>query len=173
MNIYEEDKYPWLIQEKEFIKKNISEGKKVLGICLGAQLIADTLGAKVYKNQYKEIGWFPIKLQKNKIFKGLPEIVNVLHWHGDTFELPKGAELLASSEACINQGFIYNQKVIGLQFHFEMSAPSVKVLLKNCKDELVKGKFIQTEDYLLSQPENFKNSEKYLYNFLNNLENEV
>lgn len=170
MNIYEEDKYSWLKKEKEFIKKAVENKKTVLGICLGAQLIADVLEAKVYKNQHKEIGWFPLKLTQNLgLFKDLPEELNVLHWHGDTFDIPKNCISLGSSQACKNQGFIYKNKVIGLQFHLETSRESLKNLIDNCKSELTESKYIQTAEDMLSQDENFKNLEKNLYIFLDNL----
>lgn len=174
MNIYEEDKFPWLKKEKEFIKKAVENNKTVLGICLGAQLIADVLGAKVYKNQNKEIGWFPIKLSEEAkntaLFKDLPQEFSAFHWHGDTFDIPKESILICSSEACKNQGFIYKNKVIGLQFHLETSPAALKNLAENCKDEIKDEKFIQSPEYMLSQDDNFKNLEKILYKFLDNIE---
>lgn len=174
MNIYEENKYPWLKEEREFIKKAIENKKIILGICLGAQLISDVLGAKVYKNQHKEIGWFPVKLTQNShLFKDFPEELNVIHWHGDTFDLPKGSTLVGSSEACKNQGYIYKNKVIGLQFHLETSSVSLKNLIDNCKYEIKDKKFIQTAEYMLSQNENFEELKKNLYVLLNNIEREA
>jgi GMP synthase-like glutamine amidotransferase len=89
MNIHEEDRYPWLAKEKEFIHQAIASDKIVLGICLGAQLMADVLGGKVRKNVHREIGWFPVKLmpesRASPIFRVLPEEFMALHWHGDTF----------------------------------------------------------------------------------------
>lgn len=173
MNIYEEDKYLWLKKEKEFIKKAIESNKKVLGICLGAQLIADVLGAKVYKNPHKEIGWYPVKFSKDAqniyLFNNLPEELSVIHWHGDTFNIPKESISIGSSEACKNQGFIYKNKVIGLQFHLETSVESLNNLIENCKDEIIKDKFIQTPEKMLLQKENFVELERNLYNFLDNL----
>jgi GMP synthase-like glutamine amidotransferase len=124
MNIYEEDKYPWLAREKRFIWDSIASNKIVLGICLGGQLIADVLGGKVRRNLYKEIGWHPIKLtsegQKSRIFSVLPKTFMAFHWHGDTFEIPPQALRAAESEACANQAFMLG-KAIGLQFHLESS----------------------------------------------------
>jgi GMP synthase-like glutamine amidotransferase len=109
MNIYEEDKYPWLRKEKEFIKRAIASDKIVLGICLGAQLMADALGGNVHKNMHREIGWFPVNLtpaaKKSRIFGVLPERFMAMHWHGDTFDLPPGALHAAESQACSNQAF--------------------------------------------------------------------
>ena len=127
MNIYEEDKYPWLSKEKEFIHQAIASDKIVLGICLGAQLMADVLGGKVQRNVHREIGWFPVKLmpesKASRIFRVLPEEFMALHWHGDTFELPPGAVHTAESQACKNQAFELG-KAIGLQFHLESSLDS-------------------------------------------------
>lgn len=146
MNVYEENEYPWLKLEKEFIKQSIEEDKAVLGICLGAQLIANVLGSKIYKNEYKEIGWFPIcltdKALESPLFKNLNETFDVFHWHGDTFELPENSVRIAASEACINQGFIYNERVIGLQFHLESSMESIENLIKHCNNEIVSSKYI-------------------------------
>ena len=108
MGVYDEQIYPWLKLEKKFIKEAISSGKTVLGICLGAQLIADTLGARVYQNKYREIGWFDIirskEAENTLLAKALPQKAKVFHWHGDTFDIPNGAIPLARSEACQNQG---------------------------------------------------------------------
>ncbi|RKX39776.1 MAG: amidotransferase [Verrucomicrobia bacterium] len=136
MGIYDHKEHPWLVAEKQFIKNAIDAGKTVLGICLGAQLIADVLGAKVYAGPQKEIGWFPIRRAE-----GAPEIIpeelTAFHWHGDTFGIPEGAVRLASSEACQTQGFIYNDHVVALQFHLETTLESMEALIENCADELV------------------------------------
>jgi GMP synthase-like glutamine amidotransferase len=98
--------------------------KIVLDICLSAQLIANALGAKVYAGEHKEIGWLPIQtteaVQRSPALDFLPTQLKVFHWHGDTFELPEQAIRLAYSEGCSNQAFLYNEKVLGLQFHLEM-----------------------------------------------------
>lgn len=94
MNIYEEEKYPWLAVEKKFIARTIESGKIVLGICLGSQLIADVLGGRVSRNKYRELGWFPVTLTKeakdSPVFSALPARFNVFQWHGDTFKIPQG-----------------------------------------------------------------------------------
>ena len=172
MNIYEEDKYPWLKDEKVFIKKAIETGIPVLGICLGSQLIADVLGAKVYKNSCKEIGWFPVEFTeealKTGVFKDFPRKANFFHWHGDTFDIPENCTRIGSNEACKNQGFVYNDKVVALQFHPESNYASIKKLIENCEDELKDKKYIQSADFMLSQSEQFEQLEKILHKFLNN-----
>jgi GMP synthase-like glutamine amidotransferase len=156
MSVHDEEKYPWLADEKKFIEKAIERGKKVVGICLGAQLIAEVLGAKVYPNAEKEIGWWPVALTEagktNPLLADLADGQQVFHWHGDTFDLPKGAIHLATSEGCANQAFLYNNQVLGLQFHLESTAESVVEMIENCGEELEqKGKYIQSRQELLNE----------------------
>ncbi len=137
MNIYEEAEYPWLAREKQFIGQAIQSGKVVLGICLGAQLIADVLGGRVTSNAHKEIGWFPIELTAeataSPLFDFLPPGLAAFHWHGDTFALPQGAVRIARSEACENQAFLHGKSVVGLQFHLEFTSRSLATILPNCE----------------------------------------
>jgi GMP synthase (glutamine-hydrolysing) len=129
MGIYEEKKYSWLKEEKIFIEKALEANKKVLGICLGAQLIADVLGAKVYKNRYREIGWFPVRLTKqgrnSRLLDNIPSGLMVFHWHSDTFDIPDNAIHLFENDACRNQGFQYGNNVIGIQFHLEVEKADI------------------------------------------------
>lgn len=174
MNIYEDNKYPWLTQEKRFIKEAIKHNKTVIGICLGSQLIADVLGAKVYPGRYQEIGWFPInttnEAQNLNTLSDLAPHKHVFHWHGDTFDLPQGATRLAYSEACQNQAFIYGNKVLALQFHLESTKESVRQIIENCSSELIDGKYIQKPEEMLSQDENFYKINMAMRSILNNLE---
>jgi len=146
MNIYEHDKYPWLAAEKQAITKAIDNGKFVIGICLGAQLVADVLGAKVTKNAHKEIGWLPVVqaqgISVKKPFDALPREYMAFHWHGDTFGLPPGAILQSSSAGCENQGFMFGDRVIGLQYHIEATQKSVEGLIANCGSELVPAQYV-------------------------------
>jgi GMP synthase-like glutamine amidotransferase len=174
MNIYEEKTYPWLVREKEFIAKAIAAKKTVLGICLGAQLIADVLGAKVKRNNFTEIGWFPVTLtpesKRVPIFAALPKKFTAFHWHGDTFDIPPGAVRVAHSGGCKNQAFVYSDRVIGLQFHLEYSLESIKRMLENCEDELVGGEFIQTEEEILAKKGNLRETGVLLNSLLDNIE---
>ena len=133
MGVHDEDKFSWLASEKRIIEECIRQGNVVLGICLGAQLIADVLGARVYPNRYREIGWFPIELtesgKKSPLFGFLPERLSVFHWHGDTVDLPAGAVHIALSEACEHQAFVYDKRVLGLQFHMESTPEGVDGLI--------------------------------------------
>jgi len=155
MSVNDEQEYPWLVNEKKFIKSVIEARKPTLGICLGAQLIANSMGGEVFPNSVKEIGWFPIhatKSTKNAVFQ-FPEETEVFHWHGETFSLPLGAVPIAESKGCKNQAFQIGTKVIGLQFHIETALSSAKAIVDNCRDELVKGEYIQTEVEILSAPQ--------------------
>jgi GMP synthase (glutamine-hydrolysing) len=140
MGVYDEAIYPWLAAEKAFIKEIIAQNKPVLGICLGAQLIAEVLGSKVWKNDQKEIGFFPM-IGKPVM---LPDEFTAFHWHGDTFGIPEGAVHLASSEATANQAFLYKENVLGLQFHLETTEESLLSLYENARDEITEAPFIQT-----------------------------
>ena len=155
MNIYEEELYPWLRQEKALLKEAIAAGKIVLGVCLGAQLIADTLGAKVTRNRHREIGWFPLHAIHPTMAGIIPAQALVMHWHGDTFTLPPDAEPLAASEACPNQGFIYQGRVFGLQFHLESTPESLASLIAYSGDELATAPYIQTPAEMLAHADRF------------------
>ncbi len=149
MNIYDNDKYPWLRGEKDFIREAITNEKKILGICLGAQLIADVLGAEVYPNGNKEIGWFNIKKDQagfTEMLNFLPDESSAFHWHGDTFELPEGAQRLFSSDATLNQGFIFGDRVIALQFHWEVTPESLENLLTHASGDLEESPYVQTPE---------------------------
>ncbi|CAB1274353.1 type 1 glutamine amidotransferase [Candidatus Nitrosacidococcus tergens] len=173
MNIYEEKTYPWLTQEKKFIEQAIKAGKGVIGVCLGAQLIADVFGASVIKNLDKEIGWFPVEFMQeakdSPWLNVLPQKLEVFHWHGDTFTLPKGAIHIAQSKGCIQQGFIYHEKVLALQFHLEVQADNIQKLIKHCGDELQSGKYIQTPNEMLGKEEGFKRAQEVMVALLNKL----
>ena len=155
MSVYDESTYPWLIQEKEFIRQAISNGKTVIGICLGSQLIAEVLGAKVYPNKQKEIGWFEIEISEKAkqlpLTDGFDNRFTVFHWHGDTYDLPAGSTLMYSSNVCTNQAFIFNNKVLGLQFHLEVTAQTVELMVKNGAIELIEGETIQSAKKMLEQ----------------------
>ncbi len=153
MNIFNDD-LAWLNEEKQFVKETIDAGKVVVGICLGAQLIAHVLGARVYTNSKKEIGWWPVKYsaggKSHAILKDFPDEFVTFHWHGDTFDIPAGAVKLMSSVVTPNQAFLYKSKVLALQFHFETTMHSIKEITSNCRDELINAPYIQSEDEILA-----------------------
>ncbi len=149
MSVQEENRFPWLSREKVFIKRCIELGKRVLGVCLGAQLIAEVLGGHVSPNAHKEIGWFPVRRTSDSegsaLFSSLPQCFHAFHWHGDTFSIPEGAVRLAESDGCANQAFSYGDTVLALQFHIESNAQGVSKLLRHCSGDLQAGPYVQSE----------------------------
>ncbi len=169
MSVNDEDMFPWLAREKQFICDMIGSGKPVLGICLGAQLIASAMGAKVYRNPVKEIGWYPINgvsLTDRSIFS-FPASMEVFHWHGETFDLPAGAIRLAGSKGCENQAFQIGRSAIGLQFHLETTPESAGKMVFHCRDELIPSQYVQTEEEIFSvKPENYQTINRMMDNIL-------
>lgn len=155
MGVYDESIHSWLKPEKKFIDQAIAAGKKVIGICLGAQLLAEVLGARVFKNKWKEIGWYPVAKMESARLSAidpvLPREFYAFHWHGDTFDIPHGALHLAESKACAHQAFIYQEKVLGLQFHLESSRSSIESLIENCAAEIAPESYIQGTETIRSQ----------------------
>ena len=153
MSIHDEIEYPWLRSEKRLILQAIQAGKIVLGICLGAQLMAHVLGAKVYNNAQKEIGWFPVQRSLGLSAQDFqfPSTLEVFHWHGETFDLPQGAVRLAESAACKNQAFQWGRQAIGLQFHLETTTETAQAMVKNCGEELQPGPTIQSANTILGK----------------------
>ncbi|THF76420.1 type 1 glutamine amidotransferase [Cohnella fermenti] len=176
MSIHDEHEYAWLKQEKEVIAQAVSRGKNVVGFCLGAQLIAAALGANVYPNTHKEIGWFPIRLTPEGLSslhapgQAWPAELPVFHWHGETFDLPEGAVLLASSAACQHQAFAYGSSVFGFQFHLEMLEDNILSIIENCGDELKEAPYIQSKaEILKTSREEVDRATAVLYKFLDKL----
>ncbi|MFW5861194.1 MAG: type 1 glutamine amidotransferase [Spirochaetota bacterium] len=154
MSVNEENKFPWLALEKEFVYNCIQSDIPILGICLGAQMLADVLGAPVYHNPEKEIGWFEItqrdEAADSSLGRVLPRRFTAFHWHGETFDIPDGAVPLAKSAACCNQAFSYNNdRVLALQFHCESTEESVQDLVENCRDELDGSKWVMNEHAIM------------------------
>ncbi|OHD15151.1 MAG: hypothetical protein A2086_04925 [Spirochaetes bacterium GWD1_27_9] len=172
MNVYEEDKFPFLKEEKKFIEDAIEMNKKVVGICLGAQLISCVLGGKVTKNKFKEIGFFNVKKTNPKdnlkILELIPDEFLCFHWHGDTFEIPKQATSIFKSEGCDNQGFIYKNNVLALQFHLELNKNGLYSLIDNCKNELTKALYIQDETKIIANIKHLQQMEGLMNKILDN-----
>lgn len=139
MNVYEEDRYPFLRDEDLFIKEAIQRGKSLLGICLGAQLVAKALGANVFKAPAKEIGWYDVSLTRigsqDPFFSKLPKRFSVFQWHEDTFEVPKAANLIVTSTSIPNQAFRYGDNAYGLQFHLEVTEEMIQEWMEAYEEE--------------------------------------
>lgn len=170
MSVNDEAVLPWLRAEKLFIKNAIAANKMILGICLGAQLIAESLGASVIKNAEKEIGWFPLNpgaQTKNSILNELfSSNITAFHWHGETFSLPDSANHLASSTACANQAFSIDDRIIGFQFHLETTPECAEALITNCADDMTDGQYVQDMETILDNPNHFIQANKTMRNIL-------
>jgi GMP synthase-like glutamine amidotransferase len=155
MNVYQHRDHPWLVAEKAALSVAFAAGKRVLGVCLGAQLIADVLGGKVAQNREREIGWWPLRATALGADAAggryaFPAFTHVLHWHGDTYSLPPGATRLAESAACAQQAFAWGERVLGLQFHVEMDAAAISAIATGCADELKDGgRWVQDAESLV------------------------
>lgn len=173
MNVDEHDTYPWLVREKEFIRRVIDRGTRVLGVCLGGQLISTVLGGSVAPNRQKEIGWFPIDLTAeaagHPVFGRYPRQVPAFHWHGDRFSIPPGGVRLAGSEACDNQAFQHGRRCLALQFHWDYSLQSVETMIAHCGDELIDAPGIQRPEEMLAQPERFDAIRGMLFEMLDGM----
>ena len=163
MGVSDENDYPWLTLEKEFIESVIKRDIPVLGVCLGAQLIADVLGARVSKNHTEEIGWYPvnkIKFIDDQRVTSFPDQFNAYHWHGDTFDIPSGATNFLASQGCSNQAFIYGESTLGLQFHLEMLPSNVQGIYQECGNPDKQGDYVQSLEDMLSPMEFFQQANK-------------
>lgn len=172
MSVHDEEVFPWLVAEKQFIKKAIDNGKKVLGICLGAQLIAEVLGGTVSQNTCVEIGWYPVEFHQHDLqaltngLQKFPPSLVCFHWHGETFSYPEKSIPIGSSAACSNQGFVYKDYVVAFQFHIETSPESLRVMLEDCEQDLVAGPYVQTAVEMQKMAIHIPALKKTLFDFL-------
>lgn len=172
MSVYDDHLYPWLQEEKAFIEDAMQAGKKVLGICLGAQLTALCLGAFVPTALQKEIGWYNVQVAPEAI-KAAPHISALLaeqpvvfHWHGDKFDIPYGGYELAFSAANSNQGFVFKDHVLGLQFHLELTTDNLDQMLEHGRHELLEGTYIQPEETIRASAYLIADNNKLMGNIL-------
>jgi GMP synthase-like glutamine amidotransferase len=170
MNVSDEHRVPWLAAEKRFLRAAVQGDAPVLGICLGSQLLADALGAAVHANPEPEIGWFPVArtTETSPAFAGFPRRAVVFHWHEQTWDLPPGAVRLASSAACAGQAFAYRDRVIGLQFHPEMT-PAIAGAMLDAEGELPTGRCVQAVPAILADAERFEGGNALLRDILDRL----
>jgi GMP synthase-like glutamine amidotransferase len=130
---------PWLHAEKRYIAEAIASGRLVLGVCLGSQIIAEVLGGKIRRNAQREIGWYTVERtprgDEEPLIAGWTDPLVVGQWHGDTFDLPDGIEPVLTSEACANQAFVFDRRVVGVQFHLEWTEALLGGLIAECGDD--------------------------------------
>ncbi|OQW46934.1 MAG: hypothetical protein A4S09_03235 [Proteobacteria bacterium SG_bin7] len=157
MGVYEADKYTHIKIEMQIIEEALKKNIPILGICLGAQILAHVLGANVKKHTQKEIGWSNLHLTPeghiDRLFNHFKKTEKVFQMHGDTFEIPKSAEHLAYSDICKGQAFRYGEKVYGLQFHLEVDRPMIERWLKSPihKKDLAETSGILTEEKIITE----------------------
>ncbi|GMK42160.1 amidotransferase [Paenibacillus sp. CCS19] len=153
MSAYDDEKLDWLVEEKRFIARAIEQDKKILGICLGAQLLAELLGGSVHRHETKEIGWHRIErtAERHPWVDDLPEAFHSFQWHGDTYVLPKEARRLAESEACGQQAFAWGDRILALQFHLETTPACIDQMLTRWANELVSAPYVQDAAHIRSE----------------------
>jgi GMP synthase (glutamine-hydrolysing) len=172
---WQEDVYPWLQAEKKFIAEALDDNKIILGICFGAQLLAETLGAEVFVNPHKEIGWYEVILtpegQRSYLFQDVPEQFTTFHWHADHFSLPPGCTRLAYSKATANQAYISQERPIaGIQFHPEYTLALVKYFAREWSDEWQKGPYVAGKETVLAQTDQIPETYALMAAILNNMD---
>ena len=176
MSVHDTEVYPWLDVEKELIRTAVDTDRVVIGICLGAQLVAEALGGRVYEADTPEIGWFPVEAtdeaSRSPLFADLGEVYDAFHWHGDTFDLPEGATRMARTDACANQAFVYGGRVVGLQFHLESSPETIDEIIENSGD-LPGGPLVQDVDTMRDGVDKTGPLERRLRTLFDTLEREV
>lgn len=166
MSIWEDDKHPWLEAERRFVAECVAADRPILGICLGAQLLAAHFGAVVQTGRHKEIGWFTVERNDDALStwlgSALPQRFDSFFWHGDVFGLPQGAQAIAGSAAHPVQGFVMGRH-LALQFHLEVTPEWASRLAERDAEELEPDRFVQTADVLLSRsPASYRESNRLM-----------
>lgn len=174
MNVYEEEKYPFLAEENILLKEVVRRDMPFLGVCLGSQLIVKAMGGAVSKNPQKEIGFYKVTINedglKDDLFKHFSGEITVYQWHGDTFSIPEGGKRLVSSELCENQTVKYGRNIYGIQFHIEVTRNMIAEWADAYNDELeslkgvVSDKQKMLEDYDNLKGEYLKQAERFYVN---------
>jgi GMP synthase (glutamine-hydrolysing) len=167
---------PWLPAEKHFVAEAIAAGKVVLGVCLGSQIVAEVIGGAIRRNEEREIGWYPVSMTQTgrgePLFADWPEHTVVGHWHGDTFDLPLGMSPVLSSEATENQAFVFDGRVVGLQFHLEWDEEACATMLEVGADDLTDrtGHVMSETEFADETSEHIPTCRELLYTLLDGLD---
>lgn len=161
MGACDEAIHPWMGPELRSLREGIDAGRTVIGVCLGAQLIARALGGVVSRGPAPEIGWWPVEETEAAASTPLAGFLDgqstVMQWHGDTFTIPDGAVHLARSPAVENQAFLWGGRVLALQFHLETTPDAAAALIDACRGEMVAGEpWVQTAEAMLADPDRFE-----------------
>lgn len=168
----ETDKYPYLSDEIAFARKAIKANKCVWGTCLGAQIIAEALGAKTLRSENKEIGMYPVEVlaeaKHDPVFSQFGNSFNAIHWHNDMPGIPEGGTLLAKSKGCSRQAFVWGDRVYGFQFHLEPTRELIEGMIENCPDDLKSGTYVRTKDELRGSE--FDEMNKHMFKMLDYFE---
>jgi len=174
---WEEQEHPWLVEEKRFISEALSADKIILGICFGAQLLAEALGGRVFRNQKEEIGWYSVRLtpdgQQSFLFENVPETFLTFHWHSDHFSLPPGCAALAYSEPTPYQAYTHkDHRIAGLQFHPEYTIEMVRFFAKKYGDDWKKDRYVAGKEVVLSESEQVPETYRLMELLLDNMDRE-
>jgi GMP synthase-like glutamine amidotransferase len=173
MSVHDEGAHPWLKAEKRFLRAALDAGARALGICLGAQLLAEALGARVVRARAKEIGWFPVALtpegRRHPPLLAVPERWEVFHWHGETFDLPRGAVRLAGNDICENQAFAHGRSVLAFQFHPEAAREWAEGLIRHLGHEIEEAPTVQTPAVMLGDEPRFVKAREWMRGILDAL----
>jgi GMP synthase-like glutamine amidotransferase len=163
MGVHDDAQHPWMKGEKHLVAAALEAEKRVLGVCLGAQMIAHVSGARVYRNRFQEIGWFPVEAMPEGVARfALPHSFSAYHWHGDTFQLPDGAIHLARTDGCEQQMFLLGDRVIGIQFHLEVTPEDIAAMCAHAGNDLPDGPYVQAADRMQDSSQGCASSHRLL-----------
>ena len=171
MGIHDEVLYPWLAVEKDVIREALFADRRILGICLGAQLLADCAGGRVEKNREREIGWFPVQRAggESPLLDGVPDRFDAFHWHGDRFFAPASGRLLAISDGCPAQIIQIGERALGFQFHLESTPERITALMEHCPEDMAAGPFVRTRERIESDMVQCEASNRIMRRVLENM----
>jgi len=174
---WDEQGNSWLQEEKAFVREALDKGKLILGICFGAQILAEALGGQIFPNEHKEIGWYEISLnregQESFLFQDIPPSFVTFHWHNDHFSLPASCTRLADSNASRNQAFVCNGRpLVGLQFHPEYTRDMVRYYASEHSQDWTSDDYASTKDEVLARTKEIPDTYWLMEMLLNNMERE-